>query len=148
MLLRLVFELADTLLALNIADRRHFGDINSCIKQEREAGEEGSRRQQGRHKKKRNEEGQVDWQQQKHAAESENAFGLHFLSAATCRSARNLIYAAGSRHATCCTTTTKATTTTTKMMQQQQPGNIFIKNQQRTTTNDACFMTLIVIYAN
>lgn len=93
----------------------------------------------------------MDWQQQKHAAESENAFGLHFLSAATCRSARNLIYAAGSRHATCCTTTTTtATTTTTKMMQQQQqqPGNIFIKNQQRTTTNDACFMTLIVIYAN
>lgn len=63
MLLRLVFELADTLLALNIADRRHFGNINSCIKQERrqkEAGEEGSRRQRGRHKKKRNEEGQVD----------------------------------------------------------------------------------------
>lgn len=81
--------------------------------------------------------------QQKHAAESENAFGLHFLSAATCRSARNLIYAAGSRHATCCTTTTTTTT-----MQQPQPGNIFIKNQQRTTTNDACFMTLIVIYAN
>lgn len=51
MLLRLVFELADTLLALNIADRRHFGDINSCIKQEQKAGgkrqekKAGSRRQ-------------------------------------------------------------------------------------------------------
>lgn len=130
--LRLVFELADTLLALNIADRRHFGDINSCIKQKMPGG--GNRQAEVR--------GSGHWQAAETCCWERKRFrvALSFCTSArtTCRSARNLIYAAGSRQQATC-----------NMLHDDDEddaaawsGNIFIKKQRRTTTTHVLWLSL------